>query len=44
MPDQPMSWIIQNESALNGELAPENSSGQLNISNVAVYTYAGKKS
>jgi hypothetical protein len=44
VPDQPMSWIIQNESALNGEIAPENSSGQLNISNVAVYAYAGKKS
>jgi hypothetical protein len=27
-----------------GEIAPEISSGQLNISNVAVYTYAGKKS
>jgi hypothetical protein len=43
-PDQPMSWIIQNETALNGEIAPENSSAQLNISYVAVYTYAGKKS
>jgi hypothetical protein len=44
VPDQPMSWIIQNETALNGEIAPENSSAQLNISYVAVYTYAGKKS
>ena len=44
VPDQPMSWIIQNEAALNGEIAPENSSAQLNISYVAVYTYAGKKS
>ena len=43
VPDQPMSWIIQNETALNGEIAPENSSAQLNISYVAVYTYAGKK-
>lgn len=43
VPDQPMSWIIQNETALNGEIAPEHSSGQLNISSVAVYTYAGKK-
>jgi hypothetical protein len=43
VPDQPMTWIIQNETALNGELAPENSSAQLNISYVAVYTYAGKK-
>jgi hypothetical protein len=39
-----MTWIIQNETALNGEIAPESSSGQLNISNVAVYTYGGKKS
>jgi hypothetical protein len=43
VPDEPMSWIIQNETALNGEIAPENSSAQLNISYVAVYTYAGKK-
>jgi hypothetical protein len=43
VPDQPMSWIIQNETALNGEIAPQNSSAQLNISYVAVYTYAGKK-
>ena len=44
VPDEPMSWIIQNETALNGEIAPENSSAQLNISYVAVYAYAGKKS
>jgi hypothetical protein len=44
VPDERMSWIIQNESALNGETAPENSSAQLNISYVAVYTYAGEKS
>jgi hypothetical protein len=43
VPDQPMSWIIQNETALNGEIAPENSSAQLNISYVAIYSYAGKK-
>jgi len=43
VPDERMSWIIQNESALNGELAPEHSSAQLNISYVAVYTYAGEK-
>jgi|SRR5580692_10206564 hypothetical protein len=42
VPDEPMSWIIQNETALDGEIAPENSSAQLNISHVAVYTYAGK--
>jgi hypothetical protein len=44
VPDERMSWIIQNESALNGEVAPENSSAQLNISYVAVYTYGGEKS
>jgi hypothetical protein len=43
-PDERMSWILQNETALNGEAAPENSSAQLNISYVAVYTYAGEKS
>jgi hypothetical protein len=37
-----MSWIIQNETALNGEAAPENSSAQLNISYVAVFTYGEK--
>ena len=42
-PDERMSWIIQNETALGGEIAPENSSAQLNISYVAVYTYAGEK-
>jgi hypothetical protein len=43
VPDERMSWIIQNETALNGEVAPENSSGQLDISHVAIYSYAGKK-
>ena len=43
VPDERMSWIIQNETALNGETAPENSSAQLDISYVGVYTYAGKK-
>jgi hypothetical protein len=42
VPDERMSWIIQNETALNGELAGENSSGQLNLSHVAVYTYNGR--
>lgn len=41
VPDEPMSWILQNETALNGELAPVNSSAQLNISYVAVYSYLG---
>jgi hypothetical protein len=44
VPDERMSWIIQNETALNGEVAPENSSGQLNISHVAIYAYAGQRS
>jgi hypothetical protein len=43
VPAEAMSWIIQNETALDGEIAPENSSAQLNISHVAVYTYAGEK-
>jgi len=44
VPDQRMSWIIQNETSLNGQVAPENSSAQLDISYVGVYTYAGEKS
>ena len=44
VPNEPMSWIIQNETALNGEVAPQNSSGQLNISHVAIYAYAGQRS
>lgn len=40
-PDEPMSWILQNESALYGVGAPENSSAQLNISSLAVYSYQG---
>lgn len=41
VPDQPMSWILQNESAL-GEYAPEYSYAQLNIDSMAVYSYQGK--
>jgi len=41
VPDEPMSWILQNESALLGAEAPENSSAQINISSVAVYSYQG---
>ncbi len=40
-PDTPMSWVLQNESALYGPEAPENSSAQLNISHLAVYSYQG---
>jgi hypothetical protein len=34
-----MTWILQNESALRGQLAPVNSWAQLNIASVAVYSY-----
>jgi len=43
VPHQPMAWIIQNESALGGEQAPDHSSGQINISGLAVYSYQGKE-
>ena len=42
-PEERMSWIIQNESALFGPSAPENSAAQLNLSYVAVYSYAGEQ-
>jgi hypothetical protein len=38
-PDVPMEWVIQNESSTDGESAAANSSAQINISNVAVYSY-----
>ncbi|HTP17126.1 MAG TPA: hypothetical protein VMK13_14990 [Streptosporangiaceae bacterium] len=38
-PDGPMTWVIQNESALNGETAAPRSHAQMNISHVAVYAY-----
>jgi hypothetical protein len=41
VPDEPMDWIIQNESALNGESAAPNSSAQMDISYVAYYRYTG---
>jgi hypothetical protein len=41
VPSVPMDWIIQNESALNGEQAPENSSAQIDISYVEYDAYAG---
>jgi beta-glucanase (GH16 family) len=40
-PTTPMSWILQNEGALYGPEAAENSSAQINISSVAVYSYQG---
>jgi hypothetical protein len=42
VPTERMSWIIQNESALFGTPAPENSAAQLNLSYAAVYSYAGQ--
>jgi hypothetical protein len=41
VPNEPMDWIIQNESALNGESAAPNSSAQMDISYVAYYRYTG---
>jgi hypothetical protein len=41
VPDEDMAWIIQNETALTGPPAPPNSSAQINISHVAVYSYTG---
>jgi hypothetical protein len=42
VPDEPMSWIIQNQAALKAPWAAENSAAQLNLSYVAVYSYAGE--
>jgi Glycosyl hydrolases family 16 len=44
VPEQPMSWIIQNESALGDQEAPSYSSAQLNIASVAIYSYQGDRS
>jgi hypothetical protein len=43
VPDEPMSWIIQNQAALKAPWAAENSAAQLNLSYVAVYSYAGEQ-
>lgn len=43
VPAQPMSWIIQNQANLKAPWAAKNSHGQIDISYVAVYTYAGKR-
>jgi hypothetical protein len=42
IPDQPMSWIIQSESALNGDKAAANSTATIWITWVAAYQYTGK--
>ena len=39
LPNIAMDWIIQNESALNGESAALNSWAQMDISYAAVYSY-----
>jgi hypothetical protein len=41
VPREPMTWILQNETALTRVQAPAYSSSQLNIQNVAVYSYRG---
>jgi len=41
VPNVSMDWIIQNESALNGEHAPKNSSAQIDISYVEYDSYVG---
>ncbi|MGW2223807.1 glycoside hydrolase family 16 protein [Streptomyces formicae] len=39
IPDKPMSWIIQNEAALNGDRAAPNSSAQMDIAYVKGWTW-----
>lgn len=40
IPDKPMSWIIQNEAALNGDRAAPNSSAQMDIAYVKGWTWS----
>ena len=40
---QPMSWISQNQANLKAPWAAKNSHAQIDISSVAVYTYAGRQ-
>jgi beta-glucanase (GH16 family) len=37
----PATWVLQNESALDGTSAAPDSSAQLNIRSVSVYSYTG---
>ena len=37
--DVPATWVIQNESSLDGESAAPNSSAQMNISSASAYAY-----
>jgi hypothetical protein len=39
VPDRPLSWVLQNESALRGPGAAPGSSAQLDITWVAAYAY-----
>lgn len=41
IPDTPMKWVLQNETALNGEIPAIGSSAQMDISSVAYYSYTG---
>ncbi|QCX81241.1 Glycosyl hydrolases family 16 [Streptomyces sp. YIM 121038] len=40
VPDKPMSWIIQNEAALNGDQAAPNSSAQMDIAWVKGWSWS----
>jgi hypothetical protein len=42
VPDQPMSWVIQSESALNGDTAGAGTSARIWITWIAAYTYTGE--
>jgi hypothetical protein len=42
VPDRPLSWVLQNESALRGPGAAPGSSAQLDITWVAAYAYDWK--
>lgn len=42
VPDIPLSWVLQNESALEGPGAAPGSSAQIDITWVAAYTYGWK--
>ncbi|MDG4864377.1 glycoside hydrolase family 16 protein [Streptomyces sp. T-3] len=43
VPDQPLDWVLQNESALYGPYAAPGSSAQLDITWVAAYAYDGEQ-
>ncbi|WP_238783004.1 glycoside hydrolase family 16 protein [Streptomyces monomycini] len=43
VPTQPLTWVLQNESALDGPYAAPGSSAELQITWVTVYTYEGAR-